>query len=264
MTAPFADIHCHVLPGIDDGAKTWEDSLEMARLAVADGITTIVATPHQLGTLGAASVDEIRELTAELNNRLQDEEIPLSVLPGAEVRIESDLVSLIADGEVLTLGDHRRHVLVELPHELYLPMDLLLHNLSVRRITAILAHPERNQGLLRQQDLVPKLVDAGCLMQITAGSLCGVMGPAVQQMAEWMVAEGYVHFVSTDAHGPRTRRPLMGSAFDRLLELVDEQTAEDLCCRYPMRVARGRSVTAGRRTVQARRRSGWWERRASA
>jgi protein-tyrosine phosphatase len=108
------------------------------------------------------------------------------------------------------------------------------------------------------------LVDAGCLMQITGGSLCGVLGPDIQEFSEWMIAEGLVHMVASDAHSPRSRRPLMGRAYERICELADEQTADDLCGRLPARIAAGRTVTPGRRSAPQRRRPGWFARRAAA
>ena len=264
MHEPFVDIHCHILPGIDDGAKHWDDALAMARLAAEDGTATIVATPHQLGSWSDNRGDEIRPLVAELNARLAAEDILLTVLVGGEIRIEPGLVEQLVTGELVTLGDHRRHVLLELPHELYFPIDGLMTELAARRITVVLAHPERNEGILRKPELAAELVDAGCLMQLTAGSLCGTMGPHVQALAEQMIAKGQAHIVATDGHSPKTRRPLLGRAYERICELADVQTAEELCCRNPARIAAGRSVTAGRRTIQRRRRTSWWGGRRSA
>ncbi len=264
MHEPFADIHCHLLPGIDDGANHWDDTLAMARMAADDGITTIVATPHQLGSWSENRGEEIRSLVDECNERLSNEQIPLKVLPGGEIRIEPGLIDELVTGELVTLGDHRRHVLLELPHELYFPIDGLMNELAARRITVVLAHPERNQGLLRQPDLAVDLVNAGCLMQLTAGSLCGMMGSHVDDMAVWMISEGLVHVVATDAHSPRTRRPQLGRAHERICELVDVATADDLCSRNPALIASGRSVPVGRRTVPRRRRASWWRGRKSA
>lgn len=264
MPEPFADIHCHLLPGIDDGAKHWEDTLAMARLAADDGTETIVATPHQLGSWSHNRGDEIRALVDECNQRLASERIPVNVLAGGEIRIEPGLIDELVTGELVTLGDHRRHVLLELPHEIYFPLDSLMDDLASRRIAIVLAHPERNAGLLRQPDFVVDLVDAGCLMQLTAGSLCGTMGSHVADMSEWMIVEGLAHVVSTDGHSPRTRRPLLGRAYDRICELADVETADYLCSRNPASVAAGRSVVAGRRVVQRRRRTSWWSRRKSA
>jgi protein-tyrosine phosphatase len=108
---------------------------------------------------------------------------------------------------------------------------------------------------LRRPDVLPALVDAGCLLQVTAGSIGGAFGPQCQDFSEWLLAEGLVHFVATDAHGPRSRRPLMRRAFERVVELTDEATALDLCSVNPGNVAAGRSVRAGRREKPRRRRS---------
>lgn len=264
MVETFVDIHCHLLPGIDDGAKNWDDTLAMARLAVDDGTSTIVATPHQLGAWTQNRGDEIRALVEECNERLAAEKIPLSVLAGGEIRIEAGLIESLVTGELVTLGDHRRHVLLELPHELYLPIDGLMQELATRRIAVVLAHPERNEGLLRQPDLAVDLVEAGCLTQLTAGSLCGTMGSHVCDMAEWMITEGLVHVVSTDAHSPRMRRPLLSRAYDRICELTDVETADALCRQNPNRIAAGRSVEVGRRAIHRRRRASWWSLRRSA
>jgi protein-tyrosine phosphatase len=264
MTESFVDIHCHLLPGIDDGARDWDQSLAMARLAVDDGTTTIIATPHQLGNYSQNRGDEIRRLTAELQEQLQAAEVPLTVLAGGEIRIEPGLVAQVVAGDLMSLGDHRRHVLLELPHELYLPLEPVLDELAGRQMVGILAHPERNGGLRRQPELVESLVDAGCMMQITAGSLCGTLGSDAKGLAEWMIDRGLVHLVATDAHGPRSRRPLMGRAYERLCELVDEATAVELCTENPRRVAEGKPVPAGRVAARSRRRTGWWARRASA
>ncbi len=264
MPEPFTDIHCHILPGIDDGAQSWDESLAMARLAVADRIATIVATPHQLGAFDQNLGDKIRQLVAELNERLLAEDIAVRVLAGGEIRIEPSVIEQLVTGDLVSLGDHRRHVLLELPHELYFPLDLLMSELATRQITLVLAHPERNEGLLRQPDFAVDLVDAGCLLQLTAGSLCGAMGPHVQDMAEWMVTEGFAHVVATDGHGSRRRRPLISQAYERICELVDVDTANDLCSRTPALLAAGRTVAAGRRVVKRRRRTSWWSRRKTA
>lgn len=262
MTTSFVDIHCHLLPDIDDGSSGLDESLEMARMAVADGISTIMATPHQLGNFSRNHGDDIRRRAADLQRHLEAARVPLRVLPGADVRIEAELVERLVEGDVLTAADHRRHVLLELPHELYLPLERLLQDLARHDVVGILTHPERNQGILRRRDVLGALVDAGCLMQITAGSLCGTFGPECQQMAEWMLAQGLVHFVATDAHSSRKRRPLMRRAFDRVAELTSAETAIQLCSENPACVAEGQPVRPGRRAVSRRR--GWWGRRSAA
>ncbi len=254
MQNRFVDIHCHLLPGIDDGAADWNESLGMAQMAVDDGIGTIIVTPHQLGNFSRNKGDTIRQRTSELRQALDQHGIALQVLPGADVRIEDGMVERLVSGEVLSLADCRRHVLLELPHELYFPLEHVLSALLRRKLTGILSHPERNQGLLRQPGLLPQLVDQGCLMQVTAGSLMGTFGPDSQRLAEWMIAQGLVHFVATDAHGTHARRPLMRRAFDRVASLADESTAMDLCIHNPSLVACAETVPQGRR---AQPRRGW-------
>lgn len=263
MTISFVDIHCHLLPAIDDGAKNWEESLEMARMAVQDGTATVIATPHQLGSFAQNRGNLIRELTTELQQRLRAARIGLNVLPGADVRIEPEMIAGIVQGDVLTLGDHGNHVLLELPHELYLPLEPVLQQLSRRKLVGILSHPERNQGILRRPEVLPSLVDAGCLLQITAGSLCGAFGLQSQQLCELLLAEGLVHFVATDAHGTRSRRPLMRRAFERVKELTDYQTALELCCCNPTRVATGKHLNEVPRVIRSRQRRGFLRRMAA-
>jgi protein-tyrosine phosphatase len=253
----FVDIHCHLLPGIDDGAKTWDESLAMARMAVADGIRTIVVTPHQLGGFSQNQGDAIRERTEELSELLAKHEIPLSVLPGADVRIESGMIGLVQGGEVLSLGDHRRHILLELPHELYFPLDRLLSELNAAGMVGILSHPERNAGIKANPAIIGPLVDAGCLMQITAGSLLGAFGPQSQTLAEQLATDGLVHFVSTDAHGLKSRRPQLAAAHQRMADLVGPVLADQCCRDNPAAVAAGQSLAGGRYAVKPVR-NGWF------
>ncbi|MEN6452073.1 MAG: CpsB/CapC family capsule biosynthesis tyrosine phosphatase [Thermoguttaceae bacterium] len=257
VSEPFVDIHCHLLPGLDDGAATLDDSLAMAELAVADGFRTIVATPHQLGNHAGNGAAAIRMARDRVEQVLDRRGLPLRVLPGADVRIEPDLIAKIHRDEVMTLADRRRHVLLELPHEVYVPLDRLLSELAAARLVGILSHPERNTGILGQPGVLRPLVQRGCLLQITAGSLIGTFGARIQQFAESLVEQGLVHFVATDAHGTRSRPPLMSAAFERLVKIGGRETALELCCRNPARVASGGDVRPERAANRARR---WLER----
>jgi len=176
------------------------------------------------------------------------------VLPGADVRIETGMLDRLQDGDVLTLGDHRKHVLLELPHELFLPLEQVVESLERVGMVGILSHPERNEGILRRPEVVAPLVERGCLMQITAGSLCGTFGPECQRLSKWLLAEGLAHFVATDGHGPRSRRPLIRRAFERVVDLTGETVAMELCSRNPAAVAAGKDVPSGRRAVVRQKR----------
>lgn len=249
---PFVDIHCHLIPGIDDGSQSWDQSRAMADIAVSDGIATIVTTPHQLGNFGHNHGMQIRTKTAELQQLLDQHGIALKVLPGADVRIEEGMLEKLASGEVVTLADRGKHVLLELPHELYFPMEDVLNRLHRAGKVGILSHPERNQGLLKQPRIVESLVERGCLMQVTCGSLMGTFGPASKAMAEAMLQAGLAHFLATDAHGPTARRPLMRRAYERTARLAGSETAVRLCCSNPARVVAGQDVSAARQKPKPR------------
>jgi protein-tyrosine phosphatase len=249
----FIDTHCHLLPGVDDGATTWEDALVMARAAVADGISTAIVTPHQLGTNRDLDGPTIRAKTAHLQQYLNQHDVPLGVLPGAEVRIEPDLVAKIREGEVLTLADRGRYVLLELPHEIYLPLDEMLRGLRRAGLIGILAHVERNQGVLAQPAVIQPLLDAGCLLQVTAASITGSFGPHVQKLAERLIEQGQAQLVATDAHGVNVRRPQMQRAFQRTVELAGYRAACDLFRNHPAAIVNDRPLGSCTRTSSTKR-----------
>lgn len=254
----FVDLHCHLLPGIDDGPHSWEESLEMARLAVADGISAVVATPHQLGNYGNNDSGKIRSTVRQFQEHLDRLGIRLRVVAGADVRIEPDTIGRIRAGEVMTLADRGRYVLLELPHELYFPLDRLLSDFRAAGLIAVLSHPERNVGLLGQGRIAEHLVDVGCLLQVTAASLVGVFGPQVKEFAEWLVVKGLAHFIATDAHGVKSRRPLIRRAYNRAVELAGEPAARELCSGNPACVLADRIVSRGPRKQEGRGPRGWF------
>jgi protein-tyrosine phosphatase len=256
-STPFVDIHCHLIPGIDDGAKSWNQSFTMAQMAVADGIGTIIATPHQLGAFAHNRGDAIRAKVQQLQAMLKQRQIPLTVLPGADVRIDSEMITKLRAGDVLTLADRRRHVLLELPHELYFSIDSLLTQLHSAGFVAVLSHPERNQGILKSPGVLEPLAAQGCLMQVTAGSLTGSFGPDSQQLSQWMLDRGLVHAIATDGHGPNARRPLMRRAYMRVAQLAGDDIARELCCHNPARIAAGQEVVSIRPLTRNRRLASW-------
>jgi len=243
----LTDIHCHLLPGIDDGADDWETALAMARMAVAEGVRVVIATPHQLGCYGRNRGEAIRTLVARMQRELDRQGIALRVLAGADVRIEPGMLEQIQRGDVLSLGDCRRHVLLELPHDLYLPLERLLDELHAAGLVGILSHPERNRGILERPSLVRQLVDRGCLMQVTAGSLTGAFGRMARRCSEKLIEEGLVHVVASDAHDLDRRPPHLAGAFRAVAVRTDQATAVDLFCRNPASIAVGEPVPAGPR-----------------
>lgn len=238
--ADCVDIHCHVLPGIDDGPQTIEDSLALCRALVADGITTVIATPHQLGRHDRrnpgpaiqAAVESLREV-------LKRDSVPLNVRVGADVRLDERIVPLLATGEVLTL-DRGAYLLLELPHETYIEPAPLIRLLASRGVRTIVSHPERHKTVCAKPQLVGPWLQAGALLQITAGSLLGSFGRRAEEAAWRWLSSGNASFVATDAHDVDRRAPCMTRAIELIERRLGLEMAKRVCIENPSRVLRPR------------------------
>lgn len=204
------DLHTHILPGLDDGAPDLEASLAMARLAGADGTTTIVATPH-VNFRYSFPLNEIDRRVGELKAALRSAGLELEILAGAELDV-ARLIEL-SDGELraLSLGDGPS-LLLESPFAHAGPLEDVVFDLQLRGFAPVLAHPERCPPFQRDEDLLRRLVERGALCSITAGSLAGVFGSTVRRFALRLLSEGLVHDISSDAHDSDRRPPLIGLA----------------------------------------------------
>ncbi len=249
------DIHCHVLPGMDDGPATTADAVALCRLLAADGITTVMATPHQLGTYEDANHgDRVRAAVAALSAVLAAEGVPLRVLPGGDVRVDDRLTGLLGEGRVLTLGDGGAFILLELPHESLIDLARWWPTWWPLGMTPVLSHPERNGPLARRVDPALPWLAAGMVMQVTAGSLVGQFGPAAERAGWHMVEQGLVAMVATDAHDAKQRPPSMTAAIDAIAARLGHAVARRLCVENPLKVLRGdRAGLAVRRPAASAR-----------
>ncbi len=200
------DLHSHLVPGIDDGPQTLRDALEMARVAVAEGIATVACTPH----IADRYPNRPQQITAALTafrGELERADIPLRLVPGAEIAIESLAGLTDRDLREVSLGGGGRWLLVELPFRGWpLQVHTVLDGLEMRGFRVVLAHPERAESVQTSPDRLRDLVGRGALVQITAGSLIGEHGPRARRTAEDLLRNGMVHFIASDAHSA-TRRP---------------------------------------------------------
>jgi protein-tyrosine phosphatase len=208
------DLHCHVLPGIDDGPTAIEGSVAIARAAAAAGIETLVATPH-VAAQYPNDADTIASLVAELSARLAQERIPVTVLPGAEIAITHLPKLDPSQLSLLGLGGGP-WLLVEPPFSPVAPgLEATLLDLCERGHRLVLAHPERCAALQRDHAVLRSLADAGVLMSITAGSLVGRFGGEVRRHALAMAQEGLIHNVTSDAHDAHGRAPGLAEELER-------------------------------------------------
>jgi len=207
------DIHCHILPGVDDGAKNVEDSITMAKEAAKEGIHTIVATPHLNNQYDNRKV-EIREKVEELNLNLQAANINVKILPGQEPRIFGEILADFEKGDIQTLNDSQ-YLFIEFPSS-HVPRytEKLLFDLQVKGLTPIIVHPERNAELIERPDVLYNLVEKGALTQVTASSLCGYFGKKIKNFSIQLIENNLTHFIASDAHNVINRSFKMEEAFE--------------------------------------------------
>ena len=236
------DLHCHYLPGIDDGAQTLDDSLNLARAAVAAGIRTAVMTPHVHPGRYENTASTIVRLCTAFKRVLAHRDIPLDVRAGGEVRISAEIMSMVEENEIPFLGelDGYRIMLLEFPHShLVVGADKLITWLLARRIRPLIAHPERNKEVMRNPDKLRAFVDLGCLFQLTGASIVGQFGKPAQDCAQTLIDRGWVSVVATDAHNLQHRPPNLDLARAKLVAIGGEAFAEQLTQVLPGKIVSG-------------------------
>lgn len=215
------DIHCHILPGLDDGPRDTMESIEMLRIAKEDGISHIFATPHIIKGL----YDNVKETICSTIREIEmSSDNDLRILYGADIRITHDILERVNSGEFPTLNGSD-YILIELPHFVLPPnTENIIFNLRRNGFVPIITHPERNFFLRSNQDELFKMREAGARYQLTAMSICGGFGKETRRFALHMIKIGLVDFVATDAHDSRHRPPILSHA----LREVDRQFGSEM------------------------------------
>lgn len=209
------DIHCHLLPGIDDGPPTLEAALTLANALVADGVTQVVCTPHVFPGRYENWRSSILEEHAALAATLREHDIPLELLCAGEVRLTPEALELLARRELPFLGEvgGYRTMLLEMPDG-QVPLGAMnfVRHLMAQKVRPIIVHPERNRGVMEKVERLRPLVEEGCYVQLTAGSIVGAFGERSQATAYDLIERGWAHAVASDAHNMAGRRPRMSDA----------------------------------------------------
>ena len=233
------DIHCHPLPGVDDGADSLEVAVAMCRIAAEDGVTHLVATPHSNYTY-AFNLDLNRQLLAQLQQEVGEEP---KLLLGCDFHLSYDNIQdFLANSKNFTING-TQYLLVELPEQ-FIPENLsrVYYEIQVAGIIPIITHPERNMLLQRKPDLIRFWVEHGCLVQVTAMSYIGGFGSKAKGLAERWLDQNLVHFLATDAHDCRRRPPLLSPCYRKLAEEKGEEFADLLMRQNPQAVIDGKSL----------------------
>lgn len=234
------DLHCHILPGIDDGPATLEESLELARIAVADGITHAVVTPHIHPQRFDNNVSTIEPVFNQLKQALDDQNIALKLHSfAAELRISAEMLSMIPAGQVPFLGEWegKKVLLLELPHSHIPPgSDKLTQWLLKQNIQPMIAHPERNKEIMRNTDKLAPFVEQGCLFQLTAMSVTGEFGELAQKKSIELLSRDWITILATDAHNSQHRPPVLSRGLEAAAEIVGAKNAVKLVLDHPAKI----------------------------
>jgi protein-tyrosine phosphatase len=243
VTSGIVDVHCHVLPGVDDGAPDVEAALDFLRAAQAGGTRAIVATPHQHPGRYPNAAATLRAAHALLlaARDATGEELP-EVLLGAEVHLDHDLPERVEAEELLTLAGGP-YLLLELPDQFAWPhVEDTIWRLRLSGRVPVIAHPERCGPVLREPARLRRLVELGCLVQVTGSSVAGVFGGPCRAQTEAFLRQGLVHVVASDAHDLRRRTPDLAAARQAVTTLLGGEAAARLFEEHPRALMEGRPL----------------------
>lgn len=235
----MVDLHCHILPGLDDGPKSMDESMAMAESAIADGITHVVATPHA-NSVYTFDFEHARKLRDELQELVGGR---LALATGCDFHMNPENLAALKEDAPRFCLNQRDYLLVEF-NEISIPpaMDQTLHEIRLAGLRPVITHPERNAILRAQPERLAKWLRLGCYAQVTGGSLTGGFGTSAQKDALSWIGLGLIHFVSSDAHNTRSRPLKLQSAYDVVRKKFGEEKARSLFVENPLAAFNGRSL----------------------
>lgn len=225
----LVDLHCHLLPEVDDGSPSMATSLKLAEQAVADGVSHCLLTPHHLNGHYVNHKQDVIKATADFKEALEEALIPLTVFPGQEVRINGNLLKALDDDDILFADEGEQYLMLEFPDD-DVPhyTERMIFYLQQRGITPVIVHPERNTMIMDHPDVLYDLLKKGCLSQITASSYVGTFGKKVARFSKQLIAAGQGYVFASDAHDLPGRKYEMRQAFEQL----ESEFGQDLVNRY--------------------------------
>ena len=242
------DLHSHILPGIDDGAKDLDMSLAMARIAVEDGTTHIACTPHFMSGVYDNTVPVTTNIITELEAAFRDNSINLALIPGGDIHIAPDIADRLANGTLPTLGVSN-YFLFEPPHHVLPPgIVQLCKGIMAAKYMPVLTHPERLTWIEKHYDVICQLDELGVVVQLTAASITGKFGTRALYWSERMLDEGRVDIIASDAHNIRSRPPGLSRARDIIAARFDDQVAMMMVKDNPQQILQNRPVAKKQRT----------------
>lgn len=239
----LADTHVHLLAGLDDGPPDTDVALAMCRMLVAEGAAHATALAHQNSHYPENTADRLRSATALLRAALDEQKIPLSVYATGEVILTADTLAEWRAGRLMSVGDHRRWLLVEMPHGGFVNALPLAAALKPEGVGLVIAHAERYPILLDDLALARRWIEAGCLIQVTARALAEPWDASFERALKAWATGGFIHLLGSDGHGIDRRRPLLAAGVQKLAKWVGRRSAEEIACTRGAAILRGEPVT---------------------
>ncbi|MBF0610109.1 MAG: capsular biosynthesis protein [Magnetococcales bacterium] len=236
----WIDIHCHLLPAMDDGPTTMADAMAMVHMAMADGTRQLVATPHIHPGVFDNTLAGIRQSHQKFCQKLSDEGITLEVGFAAEVRLTPSVLGELRRGNIPLYDEGGSYFLLEFP-----PDDMVAGSLYqvelIRRagFTPIIAHPERNRMVRRDWRTLTPYLQLGCWLQLTAASIAGLNGPNIQIICRQLLEQDWVRFIASDGHGFYHRQPILSHGVQTAAQWIGQEQAEKLVTTYPAKLLKG-------------------------
>jgi protein-tyrosine phosphatase len=235
------DLHLHILPGLDDGARDMDEALEMCRIAEADGIHTIVASPHCRNGIYNNDERTIFPALESVREALREEGISLNIIPSVEIHINPGIFTFFEQNSRLLLGG--RYISLELPRQSIPPYaGEFIFRMKLKGYIPIITHPERNTMIQGDPGILEKWVEGGAIVQLTAMSLTGGFGQEVREVSLGLVESGLVHFMASDAHSPDRRKPVLSEGRKVLEEILDSGRAKAMVEDIPAKILNGETI----------------------
>jgi len=223
---PLVDTHCHLLAGLDDGPRTADEVLEMCSVMLAEGVQLSTALAHQNDHYPANTPDHLRAAARRLAEALRAADLPLTVFPSAEVMVHPGVEGSWERGELLSYGDHRQFLLLEMPHGCFVDLGPIAVRLRQAGVRVVVAHAERYPELLHTAGLAEQWIEAGCLIQASSAGITAPRSRADARAVKTWLQRGIVHVVGSDGHSPRRRPPRLAAAYRQAVSWAGAAAAD--------------------------------------
>lgn len=237
------DIHCHILPNVDDGSESLEESIEMAKIAESEGITKIVNTSHCHFDFKYKKGNELKLELEKFNQALKEENINIEVLLGNELYYTSDLIERFDELDFFSMNNSK-YILMEFsPINFPKNIEDVIYEIKIRGYIPIIAHAERYKQVQEDVNIVLDCIKEGALIQVNASSILGKNGENVEDTSKKLLDNNMVHFVATDAHSSNRRRPLIKDSYNYILKNYGKEVSEKLFIENPTAVIENRDIS---------------------